>query len=500
MTNPNLNSLVSTSKETAPSDPHEEVDVVIIGAGFSGTMVAVHLARVFPAISILLVDRDTAFARGVAYSTVFPEHLLNVSVGKISAFPEDPDHFLRWLQRHPADLQEVGIREVTRESFVSRLLYGEYLHDIFSDIAAANRGVRIALDEAVDIELPNKDKGNHDVRVRTKKGKVFSGSRVVLALGNFSPAPPNLLDGKGNHGNRILKTPWAAETLWRMRGGGDILILGAGLTALDLLLALNANGVRGHIRLLSRRGVLPEAHRSIEQKPDWFNGTPFPPSIRKLVRLFRKEIRKAQMVGVDWRAVIDAFRTHTQSVWQSFSVVERARFLRHVRPYWEAVRHRSAPVAYDVIQRMRESGQVAFQRGRILKLEETENSVKVTATRRGATTPEEWEVGFVVNCTGPETDYSRLGLPLISNLLASGLAQLSPLNMGLETASDGALIDASGAKSEYLYAVGTLRKGSLFESIAVPELRVQARDLGEKLGAEMLARVGSLSTRLEYSI
>jgi len=76
-------------------------DVAILGAGFCGALLAVHLARAGRAVT--LIDRTGRFGPGLAYGGVHPRHYLNTPAGRTSAFPDDPDHFTRWASaRDPA--------------------------------------------------------------------------------------------------------------------------------------------------------------------------------------------------------------------------------------------------------------------------------------------------------------------------------------------------------------------------------------------------------------
>ena len=87
----------------------------------------------------------------------------------------------------------------------------------------------------------------------------------------------------------------------------------------------------------------------------------------------------------------------------------------------------------------------------------------------------------MINCTGPTTDLATVSDPLISQLRESGTTRPDELGLGLDTDPRGALVRADGAVSERLFLLGSLRKGALWESTAVPELRVQAEELAIRL-------------------
>src|SRR5215469_15408792 len=114
--------------------------VVIIGGGASGTLTAVALSRVSSDRPISVVDTAGMFARGVAYGTEEPLHLLNVPAGRMSALPDDADHFVDWLGAR-------GERP-DPEAFVPRRLYGDYLGEL---LWSAGPGVQRVVDRAVAV-------------------------------------------------------------------------------------------------------------------------------------------------------------------------------------------------------------------------------------------------------------------------------------------------------------------------------------------------------------
>src|SRR5215472_10853394 len=117
--------------------------VIIIGGGASGTLTAVALAAFPEAGPITLVDTEGMFARGVAYGTEEPQHLLNVPAGRMSALPDDADHLVHWLDAR-GQLSDP-------EAFLPRRLYGDYLGELLG--AAAHRVQRV-VDRAMAI-APN---------------------------------------------------------------------------------------------------------------------------------------------------------------------------------------------------------------------------------------------------------------------------------------------------------------------------------------------------------
>jgi uncharacterized NAD(P)/FAD-binding protein YdhS len=157
-----------------------------------------------------------------------------------------------------------------------------------------------------------------------------------------------------------------------------------------------------------------------------------------------------------------------------------------VRPYWEVHRHRIAPEIGDTITQLVDTGKATVHAGRLTACRELSDCVEVSWRERRTQAQQSLRVDRVINCTGPEADCRRINDPLIRSLLAQGLARPDQLSLGLDVDSTGALIDFSGSPSSFLYAIGPIRKGSLWESTAVPELRTQASQLAEHLVSTLL--------------
>ena len=447
--------------------------IAIIGGGFSGTLVAVHLLRSATVpMAVKLIERGPTVGPGVAYSTPETCHLLNVPAGKMSAFPEDAEHFLRWLRNQ-------GDPSVAADRFVPRQRYGAYLQAILQETEAETPGLarleRIQ-DEAIAI-VP----GPAGDRIQLSSGRTVHADRIVLAVGNFPPSDPGVADNAFYRSSRYCTNPWSPDALKDIDPLESLLLVGSGLTTVDLVLALQTRGHQGRIHLLSRHGLLPQRHQRCEPYPPFLTLADLSGTLCALVRRVRREIAQAAPQGHDWRAVIDALRPQTQVIWRALSAVEKKRFLRHLRPYWDNHRHRIAPEVAALLDQLHQSGQLQVHAGCLRSYDEQGETIDVSYKPRHQPELRTVRVNRVINCTGPEGNYRRLSHPLIVKLLESGRIRPDALSLGLDVDADGALIDATGVVSRRLYTLGPPRKGGLWETIAVPELREQAPALARHL-------------------
>jgi len=451
--------------------------VAVIGAGFSGTLVATHLLRGRSGpLRVLLVDRTGRFGAGIAYGTRAACHVLNVPAGRMSAFPDDPDHFVRWAGRVRSADEPVLVEPHT---FAPRPLYGRYLHSVLEDATRAatpdGRLERVG-EDAIAIE-PNPG----GAVVRFASGRCVRVDAAVLALGHFPPRDPPVADRTFFASERYVSWAWSPTALAGLAPDADVLFVGAGLTAVDLALELAERRHVGRIHMLSRRGLFPQAHRPTAPYPAFLDPAALPTRIAQIARHVRREVAVAKSVGHDWRAVVDALRPVTQRLWQGLPTVERRRFLRHVRPHWEVLRHRMAPEVAATIEHLRTDGRLVVHAGRLQGFREDRDGVAVTFRRRGDGEEVGLTVERVVNCTGPESDIRESHHPLVRDLSARGLIRPDPLGLGLDVAADGGLLDTGGASSSWLFTLGPLCKGRLWEVTAVPEIRVQAAALAARL-------------------
>lgn len=448
--------------------------IAIIGGGFSGTMVAANLARLAGAspLRVVLIERRPCIGRGVAYSTPHQSHLLNVPAGRMSAWPDKPDHFLHWLQRHDAGL--------TAGSFVRRSRYGEYtefaLHEAVMDAPDSFHFER-RLGEGRDIRIA--DDGRAEVTL--DRGEAIVADRVVLAIGNQPPRDPLSKADLAQLGDRYIGDPWNDGGIERCGPPEPLLIIGTGLTMVDFAVTLRARGHRAPLFAVSRHGLLPHAHRNPPQPP-----VPFAKPFRvdqwdgRVLTLLRWIRTNADQTG-EWREVVNSLRGDTAAIWSRLTNAERERFLRHVRSFWDAHRHRMAQEIERVVRGMIDGGALAIIAGRLGTINVESDHVFVEIHPRGFRAARTLRVARIVNCTGPECDLSRVEAPLIRQLLNSGLMVLDRHRLGVITDDRGALIDHENHPSETLFTLGGLRRNELWETTAVPEIRVQTKALAKLL-------------------
>ena len=448
--------------------------VAVIGGGFSGLCVAANLHRAANGPARVLVFERAVVGNGVAYGTREPVHLLNGPAGNLSAFDDQPDHFVDFLAGDAAAQPFIDPDAPLRGQYVPRLLYARYLARIAAELerpSAAGATVTFVAAGVSDV-IARPD----GVEIRTEDGATRRADAAVLAIGH--PAPRSLAE-------RIppaclVDDPWDAAAVRAIPPGVPVTVVGSGQTATDLVLGLVANGHQGRITLLSRRGRLAQPVRPAG-KAYTADGDRLPRRLGPLVRWVRAEAARFEAEGGDWRAVVNALRPHTQALWQGFTLGEKRRFLEHVGPFWYTHRTRLPPRAVERFGALLESGRVELVAGRIVAAEAGAEGVVLRVRPRGADTTVALPAGAVINCTGPWWDVRAPGNPLVATLLRAGRIRWDELGHGFAVAPDGALIDAAGRTAERLFSVGPPCRGTLLEITAVRDIRTQCAALAAQL-------------------
>lgn len=452
--------------------------IVIIGAGFSGAVTAVQLLRQHHAhpLRVVLVNGGERIARGMAYGTQSPDHALNVPAGNMSALEEDAEHFLRFART--MDMR------IDSGSFVPRQLYGDYLEWLLEQ-AERDAPPHVTLERVFRYVVSiHPAKNAAGLVAQLDDGSTIIADHIVLALGYF----PSTLPAAGKAiltSKRYLRDPWDARGIARIPADEPVLLLGTGLTMVDMATTLLKQNPARPIIAVSRRGLVPHPHRHDGHRHGgdsgpraiWGGAT----TVREQLCEFRRYIRTLAAQGGDWRDAMALLRPVAAEIWLGYTEKERKRFLRHVQPYWDIHRHRLSPTLHQQLRGAFQSGVIQTFAARIIGFDENSTGIGVTLRRRGAAQTIVVHAGAVINCTGPCADPRRSGNELVNQLLRDGLIRADRLGLGLDVGGDCATIDQQGMSSGTLSYIGPWLKATYWEATAVPDLRRFALALAQRL-------------------
>ncbi len=444
-----------------PTRPEaRSVDIAIIGGGVSGALVAYHLLVANPRLRVAIIDPREQLGLGLAYSTPSLRHLLNVPAGKISCLEHDPDHFVRWLKANHDP-------HATADSFAPRAIFARYVQALTRPLT----GPHHLRAQVIDCEVAG------DGAVLTLDGgERLSAKRVVLATGNFEPAALRGVAASAVDARVYHHDAWKPQTYQNLKPHERVILIGTGLTAVDVLLRLREIGHRGAITAVSRHGLLPHRHELSATNSE----AVIPAGTEPTCLAYLRSLRGAIKAGMPWRCAVDSLRATCNDLWRALPLHEQRRFRRHLQRRWDVARHRMAPQIADAVERELQAGSLQIRKGRVARVDLAADR-SATVAIAGSHGAECFAAERVINCTGPNMNYRTVKSALLESLFSRGSISTGPLGLGLHTDARGAIIDASGSISDVLFSVGPARMGTLFESIAVPELRGQAVEVARTL-------------------
>jgi uncharacterized NAD(P)/FAD-binding protein YdhS len=460
-------------------DQHESRRLVIavIGGGASGTLTAIHLLRLAaagrPPVRIALIDAGGRHGLGRAYSTTHPGHLLNAPASTMSAVAGDPGQLLRWA----------AANRVPHNGFLRRSDYGRYLRDTLAE--AARRGPASTVTPVTAQVVRVSDRApRHRLRLHLAADGHLDADIAVLAVGSPAPTAPFPVPDSP----RYIADPWAPGALRRVCDGRPVVVLGTGLTAMDVAIAVTDAHPRTVVHAVSRHALLPRAHRRSAEpgRPTWLPVLAGPGGPVRLGELMW-QVRIAMTDRPEaWEEIMDALRPHVPRLWQRLSVADRRAFLRHVARYWEVHRHRMPPDTARRVSALLGTGRLSVHTGQVRAVTPEPGALRVRIEYPAGAGPAavaEHEAGWLINATGPDGDITRTGDPLLRDLFDRGLARPDPLRLGLDATPSGALLDTNGRPSGTLFTLGPPLRGLWYETTAIPEIRTQAAALALRLTA-----------------
>jgi uncharacterized NAD(P)/FAD-binding protein YdhS len=466
--------------------PSRDFDIAIIGGGAGGVLTAIHALRLAEAgVRIALIEPTARLAQGVAYATTHAEHLLNVPARRMSAFDDQPNDFVDFLVARESETA----RDDIAVSYAQRRHYGDYLRDRLQR-ARASTAAHL---EVMQDRVTGLDEAEGMLLLACESGGAIRTRGVAMAVGN-NPKPLPARGASGLVRQTVLEA-WDFDAIKSIPADAEICIAGSGLSMVDTVLSLVANGHRGRVHVLSRHALLPLAH-SKHAVADFDAEAMLGMGLRQRMRVLREAVRVAEGRGLPWQAVMESARPLVQNLWRTLSHDDQRRFLRHAVRYWDVHRHRIAPQVHAQLEALQASGQLRLHRGRLQTVARERERIRVTLMMRDRRT-QELDVDRIVNATGVEMRAQLMRNPLLSDLLGKGNARPGPHGIGIDTASDGDLVDAESNALAGVFVVGSLRIGRLWESIAVPELRGQAEDAARRLLALPPDDAGALQERPE---
>jgi uncharacterized NAD(P)/FAD-binding protein YdhS len=458
-------------------------DLILIGAGLSGAAFLAHLLRDHRGLRgrVAVVEPSSRLGAGLAYGTEDPAHRVNVAAGRMSLFPDRPEHFLDWLAASGALARDPGARGADGTLHPRRIEFGAYVDDsLRAEIAASPVQVQHLRTAAIAVS-----RAGRGWQVALGGGATVDAPLLVLAVGHTAPDLPGVLAGLAGD-PRLVADPWRPDALARIAADAPVLVVGTGLTGCDVIASLRLRGHRGPILAVSRRGLLPRPRTRLPVEA-WGDFTdPVCATALSLLRRVRAAIAEAASLGRPWEDVIAQVRVQGGTVWRALPVHERRRLLRHLRPFWDVHRFQCAPQIDAVVREGLSAGWLSVTAATPVSAAPDGALLRVGLRSRGGGAGRETRtvaVAAIVNCTGPGHRSVVETHPVLHSLAAAGHLRADPCRLGIDVDLDSRVLDAAGRAWPGLFVAGPLARGTHGELMGLPQVALQPRAVAATVAA-----------------
>jgi uncharacterized NAD(P)/FAD-binding protein YdhS len=372
--------------------------------------------------------------------------------------------------------------ETQGSDFLSRYLFGDFIQAQVADEIRSARisGYPFVVSSSSAVRMTASPDSGY--RVILDDGSDLHADAAILAPGVPVPQPLACVGEESLNSGGYCVDPWRLAEWDIHPAPRRIMVLGTGLTAVDMLLSVALRWPQAEILAVSRHGRFPVTHPRLPADPyphrEQLNQALLScDRVADMFRLFRHHLKES---GADPASVVESMRPVNVPLWQKLSTRERVRFLRHLRRLWDPVRHRMPPASAWQLRELEEQGRLKVMAARIERVQ-GKTPLLVTLRPPGNTGPAKIEADLLVQATGLNLSVARSRNPLLLQLLEDGLIDADPLGLGYRATADFRVLDRNGEAQDKLYAIGPLLVGNFWECIAMPELRVTARQIAEAL-------------------
>lgn len=456
--------------------------IAIIGGGCTGAATAVHLLRRLgpsTAADITIYEPRETLGTGLAYSTSEPVHRINVPAEKMSLYPDEPTSFVSWLERTDALADDPQAFAPDGQPYPRRAAFGAYVASEIGPYLSAGAVhhvraavTRIEQNGALWRIVTEQNGSNADAA---------EADLVVLAVSHPPPAAPRTLQGVAHHPGLIADAT-LPDALDGVKPDDRILIVGNGLTAADVIAALERRGHKGPLVSISRRGLRSRGHADKPQEP--FGDFITHPAQRasELLHRVRDTIRQANAQGISWHAVLDALRIQGQELWRALPLAEKRRLVRLARPYWDVHRFRIAPQVEAVLDKAVAEGRLRILAASLKDAQADGDTITVTLRHRGTHALETLDFERVIVTTGPAHGGILESQPCLKSLSDAGLIGLCATGLGIACDASARAIASDGASIPGLLIAGPLARGTFGELMGLPQVTEHAVFIAQEIG------------------
>lgn len=464
--------------------------VVIVGGGYSAAAFAVQLVRrTHVPLDIAIVEPREHVGRGLAYSASDPDHRLNAPLEPHSPDPTRPTEALEWCNANRLTASDPDCVAPGGQVFLRRCDFGAFVSELVVRHAVDEKsGSRIHHVRDVATAAAHADAR---MRVETRASGTLAADLVVVATGNPEPGLRPPFRPEHARDARITGNPLAPGCLDRIPRNARVLVVGGGLTALDVLSTLVRHGREGEMLVISRRGLRPRRHAPdvmqpsiveppVTALPDVHAPIPgflasAPATARQWLRALRAEIQRAQDSGQSWHAPFDAARNVVWKLWPQLPLQQQRRFLRRLAIWYDVHRFRMPPMSEALVRAAEDRGAIRYAAARLMSVEVRHPGapigVEMIETPGARLVFAEYD--HIVNCTGLDHATSARANPFLGSLLEVGLLRPHPNGLGFDVGRNCEAIDSQGTAQPRLRVIGPPTAGAFGDPLGAVFIAAQ---------------------------
>ena len=440
--------------------------IAVVGGGFSGASAAIQLLHRSPVpLAVTIIEPRAELGYGSAYSSDDPDHRLNGNLSVHLADPQDPDAFSRWCAREQIATRDPEAVAADGSMFVRRREFGRFVAE---SVQALSRRAPVPIthlrDRAIDLI------GEEALTVVTQRGTQVPTDLLVVATGNSMPRLPAAFAPTLTGHPAVIAAPYDLARIRAISKEARVLVVGTGLTALDVISTMVRAGHGGTITAVSRRGLRPRPHRPVDAEPSkttlleridgpiapFVLGAGTPPTARKLLRALRRRILEVEATGGRWFVPFDELRDPLWQTWSSLDVQEKRRILRHLRPWYDVHRFRAPPQNDAFVREAEAQGRLQFRAARLCSVDvgASGDAIEVELIDRYASVPRRLTFDAVVNCIGLDFAQGMAANPFLAAMKRRGLLAIDPTGIGIFVDDRCRPIGAEGRPHQRIRLIG----------------------------------------------
>ena len=440
------------------------IDFLIIGSGFAGAAMTIHLVEAGVDPKNIIVVGPTILGSGNAYGSKHKDYRLNVRSEIMWIHPEKKNEFTNWAKKNIKDSQafhESG-------NFYRRTDFAIFVHSKLEKILLKKQLIH----KKHLVKKIYKENDGIWVSILCNQEKLTS-KNIILATGNPVPTWPCHIEAKAmKRKGALIENPWSGNWVNNIHKKDTILIIGTGLTALDCLSALKSLHHEGQIILISKSGKFPPMQAKWERKqnpkwPDEHNQELLPST---MIKFFKSYLPDSPPSTPKWQSAWEELRLDLNKHWDRISNSGKIKLKNKLYSTWSRFRYRASPHVISAKEYFFNNNQMQFYKGHVKKISLDREGSLLCLFDGGKVIADK-----VINCSGKGND------DLITQIINDKIGAQDIFNETLKVDKNNKVIPVKVDENFGLYMIGPTLVESFGDIVAANKVSMQGINLAKLL-------------------